>query len=136
MADSVQWNAEKILERIRRGAERGVFKGANAIYTRIGQRMRLEAKTGETYQRRGVVHQASAPGEPPAVDTGRLIQSMHVVRDSANARAQVVLATDYAMGLELGTENTEARPVMRPVLEEGRAYCEQVVREEIAKALK
>ena len=48
-------------------------------------------RTGRIYRRGGVVHQASAPGEAPASDTGELRQSIvSVVSDTTNgSKAQI-----------------------------------------------
>lgn len=74
--------------------------------------------SGRTYQRGGVTHQASAPGEPPATDTGRLRSSIqHALQ---GLTAVVFTNVEYARALELGypANNLEPRPFMRPSLEE------------------
>lgn len=136
MADEVKWNADQVMARIRRGATIGAVRGAEAVLKRGNQKMLLEEKHGEEYVRRGVVHTASAPGEAPASDTGRLVQSAHVVPDKENCSCDAVWSTDYALKLELGDEHVEARPYALPSLEEGREFCERVIAEEIARALK
>lgn len=79
--------------------------------------------TGAIYQRRSVSHQASAPGEPPAVDTGRLRASVghEVGYDAEGLYANVgsgaspaVPGVDYAEYLEYGTRHMEPRPWLRP----------------------
>lgn len=61
------------------------------------------------FQRKGV---ASAPGDPPAPDTGRLRGSatseVLLERDAATARASIV--ADYAAALDQGTEKMAPRP--------------------------
>jgi HK97 gp10 family phage protein len=80
--------------------------------------------SGQTYQRGGVQHQASAPGEPPATDRGRLRASIHhvltaIAQDIASGK---IIAGDaeveYASYLEFGTADIDPRPFMRPALEE------------------
>ena len=58
-------------------------------------------------------HRASAPGDAPAVDTGRLRQSISAVRiDTGHWR--VGTNVEYALYLEFGTRKIAARPFMRP----------------------
>ncbi len=61
-------------------------------------------------------HQASAPGEPPAVDTGRLRNATQadtqVRRDGDDIVGRVVANVDYAHALEVGTERMASRPFL------------------------
>lgn len=61
------------------------------------------------------VHQASAPGEPPAQDTSHLFQSL--TYEVTDLTGEIILA-DYAEYLEFGTEKMAARPFIIPSLEE------------------
>jgi hypothetical protein len=73
---------------------------------------------GRTYTRGGVSHTASAPGDPPAVDTGRLRATARVQpAASAHDAAEVSVATDYAGILE----EIKDRPFMGPAAERMRA---------------
>lgn len=68
--------------------------------------------TGTLYGR----HRASAPGEPPAPDTGRLRGATQadeqVRRDGDDLVGRVVANTEYAAALEVGTERMAARPYL------------------------
>lgn len=68
--------------------------------------------TGRTYGKRT----ASAPGEPPAVDTGELRRKTQadtqVRRDGDDLVGRVVANIEYALPLELGTERVAARPFL------------------------
>ncbi len=68
--------------------------------------------TGRVYERKSVTHVASAPGEPPAPDTGRLRNSTQgeVFATSDGALGIVSVNTEYAAALELGTDKIAARP--------------------------
>lgn len=76
-------------------------------------------------RRRAKPHHASAPGDPPARDTGRLMESVKVVcLDEANLLALVgpdpaaFEGMDYyPRRLEYGTRGMAPRPFMRPALE-------------------
>ena len=69
-------------------------------------------KTGAIYQRGKVTHQASAPGQAPATDTGKLVSSIR----SIIGRGEAYVGTDYDVGryLENGTMKIKARPWLRP----------------------
>lgn len=63
-------------------------------------------------------HRASAPGEPPASDTGRLLSSIgHRIRVEDTLVAQVFADARYATYLELGTSKMAPRPFLRPALD-------------------
>lgn len=74
------------------------------------------AKTGRIYKRKGVTHQASAPGQSPASDTGTLKKSIY----SERARKLTYVVGSrivYALHLEYGTTRMAARPFFRPSVE-------------------
>lgn len=75
---------------------------------------------GRAYQRGGVSHIASSPGNPPNSDTGTLEGSMTWVEES---RTRLIIhdQTEYGVYLELGTETIEPRPFVAPVFEAWRA---------------
>jgi hypothetical protein len=64
----------------------------------------------------GSVHHASAPGKPPAIDSGGLVNSIGVVHVSGR-RSDVVVGAAHGIYLELGTEHIAARPFVTPALE-------------------
>lgn len=66
-------------------------------------------------------HQASAPGEMPAVDTGALVGSIAVDAVPGRTWAEVSSSMEYAPHLEYGTVQMEARPFMVPAVEDERA---------------
>jgi HK97 gp10 family phage protein len=101
-----------IAEGLGRAAIRGGFKvqGEAVMLVQRGP------KTGEVYKRRTVKHQASAPGEAPASDTGNLASNIVVdfIREGNAALVVVKSRAPYSIPLEFGTKNIEPRPFMRP----------------------
>ena len=83
--------------------------------------------TGRIYHRRGIEHRASAPGHPPAVDTGALRASIdwfvEHVRDAITAwigpnedALGQTAEPDYGYWLEIGTRRMLPRPYLWPTL--------------------
>lgn len=92
-------------------------------------------KTGLVYTKSFGTHQASAPGEPPASDTGRLANS--VDRDVDKEKLEAIVGTDleYGLFLEEGTVNIEARPWLRPAMERNREKAKRFFQRVVDKAI-
>jgi len=90
----------------------------NALYE-VGQEniqyvrdLMAEKKHGRIYIIRGIEHQASAPGEAPAIRSGRLARSLfYNVR--GHRHVEIGANTRYAGFLEKGTDKMEPRPYLR-----------------------
>lgn len=76
-------------------------------------------KSGRTYRRGGKMHQASAPGEAPAVDTGDLANSIKTEQTGPTS-AIVGVGAKYGAPLEFGTSRIRKRPFMGPAAEANR----------------
>ena len=68
---AVVFNGTDIQDRVRRAAMKGIVRGTEAVRDEAISLILNTPKNGRLYRRRGVEHLASAPGEPPASDTGR-----------------------------------------------------------------
>lgn len=95
---------------LRPKAARVVLTTARAITQRAAQSM-AEAKSGHVYGR----HQASAPGQAPAIDTGLLANSQ-VAEMTGPTTAIAGFAAEYAPHLEFGTVRMAARPFLGPAV--------------------
>lgn len=74
--------------------------------------------SGKIYYRRGKYHQASAPGEYPAVESGRLIASMR--SHSTINEAQIGTNMPYSRWLRTGTRHMARRKMSDNALREGK----------------
>lgn len=129
------WRAPEIIARVRRGASAGVLRGIGIVERHAVHLITSPPKSGRKYRRRGVTHQASAPGEAPASDTARLVESRRIQIIDA-LRARLSFGTKYAMPLEVGTLRMEARPYARRSLVETRQLIAAAVIGEIQLALR
>ena len=64
-------------------------------------------------------HQASAPGEAPAYDSGLLFETI-IVENTGQFTRSVTAGNEYAVELEFGTANMAPRPYMTPAVDKVR----------------
>ena len=105
-------------EDIREAVRAEVAQATLRVHERSIDRIQRGNKTGFTYEkyvpRR--THQASAPFQAPASDTGRLASSIEWRMD--NLEGTVFTRVDYGRYLEFGTKSIEPRPWLLPSVEE------------------
>ena len=97
-------------------------EAARAIVTETVLQIETNIKVGMASSHNGEwygSHQASAPGEMPALDTGALAASIQT--DVTGTKGTVYTNQEYAEYLEYGTSNMEPRPYMTPAAESARA---------------
>ncbi len=93
------------------------------------------ARSGRVYPRtQGRFHQASAPGEPPKSDSGRLADSLEVEVRGLEARVGTGLAR--GRDLEFGTRDMAPRPWLFPSLEKARPRVMKLVAEAVREAIR
>lgn len=106
-------NADKQLAAIVRGTAQNIRTTAIKSIAR-GTKSGIEYQKYQPRRR----HRASAPGEPPAQDTGRLSNS--ITASIEGKRAEVAANVEYAPFLEFGTRTMQPRPFLFPALEQER----------------
>jgi HK97 gp10 family phage protein len=127
---------ENVAERIagaagQRAIGRALGAGALLIENHSKRSILTGAKTGKTYRRGTVNHRASAPGQPPASDTGRLVSSFLSEPGSEPLSYDVRANAMYAGFLEFGTSRMAPRPFLRPALAATNDRIVQLVRDAI-----
>lgn len=132
MAQS-NWYGDDLYRRYREAAVAGLTRAIGLVDEEAVRLITSGPKTGAVYttffftigsgpDRRVIPygnrppHQASAPGEAPASDTGFLVNNRTVAVDDAELRATVTFHAAYAIYLEFGTDRMEPRPFGRPAL--------------------
>lgn len=100
-------------------ARLGVAQAAAEIHRRAIASMEHGTKTGRTYRRGSIEHQASAPGEAPARDRGRLTSSISWDSYPASLSAEIgSKGIEYGLFLEEGTDKIEPRPWLKPAADQ------------------
>lgn len=115
--DSLRRRLGAIPAQTRQQVFRVLQQGGQLIADDAAERIINPPKTGRIYPstwRKGAMHQASAPGESPAADSGRLHQSHTWVGDEAALTVHAGTAAPYAVRLELGDDRVQPRPAWSP----------------------
>ena len=121
---AMEWD-DSFKDRVRQAAFQAVVKGGEAVRSEAVRLIEDTEKSGIVYRRRGVEHQASAPGEPPASDTGHLVNSIESNPNADDISTTVAAKTVYAARMEFGFVGTDSigrkydqapRPFLRPAL--------------------
>ncbi len=131
----------RAMQKLSADAERHVSDAVNATGVElrgdIVKRYQRSAATGRVYQKSNPkrTHQASAPGEAPATDTGRLASSV-VFSRAGRLAAEVETEVAYGAMLEFGTQNIAMRPAWRPAVEAMQPKFQKRLEAALRKAMK
>ena len=121
-------NLRAFNRQLNRVLEKEVVQGAKSRMQSSVQLVRKTAvesiqrgvKTGQTYKKYNPKreHTASAAGQPPATDTGFLVQNIttDVRSQGTKVIGEIIASTPYAKALEFGTRKMAARPYLNPAL--------------------
>jgi HK97 gp10 family phage protein len=102
-------------------------KGARLVEGTAKESIQRGVKSGRVYTRKGIQHQASASGEPPASDTGFLVANIttgDLKKAVDSISIQVESKAPYSKFLEFGTRNMQPRPFLQPALEKNKRKIE------------
>lgn len=95
-----------------RGASQGIVDDMKLL-------MQQSSPAGRTYTRGSVQHVASAPGQPPAIDTASLINSLDWYAE-AQGRFIIHDGVEHGVIMEVGGANVAPRPFVNPVFDNWR----------------
>jgi len=128
-------NQTALLGELQRNIMRSVVQVTEEVRNEAVRLITHGQRTGRVYHHHGHSHRASAPGEPPASDTGNLVNSIHTEYDAATLTGRVVVGAEYGLYLEYGTQHMEARPFMRRALASKEAEINQLVQKAAAQVI-
>lgn len=118
---------KQISERLEAEAAELVSETIDRVVENIEDAMELP-KFGNVYGN----HQASEPGEPPAIDTGDLVDSVRTSMESPTS-GTIEYTSDHAAAMEYGTVYIEPRPFLRPALDSERPIFRRGVQKLLRK---
>ena len=120
-SEQLQRELRRLSDDLRREVGQVVSGAALEMRNDIVSSLDRGPASGVTYKKSNPTrtHTASAPGQPPMTDTGRLANSITFDR-LGDLTAVVGTKVDYAPHLEYGTSRMAARPFFRPAVERMR----------------
>ena len=113
-------NLEQVMGKINETARQRMFQAVNTVRNEVLETL-SGSRSGRTYKVPGTqkTYTASAPGEPPAVQTGELRQSISTEVEGQGRDIVGRVGTDKIQGkmTEFGTRNMAPRPWLRKSFE-------------------
>ena len=90
------------------------------------------SKSGKIYKvnKGKQLHQASAPGESPAMETGDLVNAISgelIAKTKTGATGALVIGAEYGIHLEFGTKYMAPRPSLRVSFDKNRGRMIQAI---------
>jgi hypothetical protein len=116
----------ELFQKLEAGIRRFVVKGSAYIQGELKSSM-AEPKSGKRYG----AHQASAPGESPAVDSSNLTGSIDILLAASMLEAKIGTPVGYALWLEDGTTRMDPRPLWERTATESLPTLENMLQAEI-----
>lgn len=111
-----------------------IRKAALLVEGTAKKKIQQGTRSGRFYARGRIIHRASAPGEPPKTDTGRLVGSIR--SNFFGLMAEVGSDVKYSSALELGTSRMKPRPWLRASLDENDSRIQNLIDTAVDEALK
>ena len=136
--EALQVDMSRITKEVEAEAAKAVKATGLEVISDIKKRIQRGPKTGRVYTRGGGqnlsrTHQASAPGQAPATDTGTLVSSIYFEQNT-KLSATVGSRLAYAYWLEFGTTKIAPRPSWMPAVEAAAPKFKRRLEAAIARA--
>ena len=105
-----------------------VGRAGNLVRNTAVQSIQQGAKSGVVYEKYNPrrTHRASSAGQPPATDTGFLVNNIFLKFDTDKLGVSVESRANYSAFLEFGTSKMSARPFLQPALESNKSKIRQL----------
>tara|TARA_X000001382_G_scaffold5313_1_gene4517 strand:+ start:168 stop:623 length:456 start_codon:yes stop_codon:yes gene_type:complete len=118
--------------------QHAVFKSVADVEKHAKKSISQGSPSGRIYQRYKPkrTHQASAPGQPPATDTGFLVNNIKRKMDSDNMGGEIASRSTYSKFLEFGTSKMLPRPYMFPAMEKNKKKIKDRIKKAMQSATK
>lgn len=130
---AVKWNTN-LVNSIHSAAQDGIVDATDAVYEETLRLVLNTPKSGRIYKRGNRVHQASAPNESFANDTGNALRNTK--KKEMKLVGEISADYEYALALELGTQKMAPRPTLGRALENKTKELPKIVSKPIQEILK
>ncbi len=115
-ADRLKRKVKRMPREVTKGIRVAVAQSLFQVQGDVQRLIQRGTRSGKIYQKYKPrrEHRASAPGEPPKTDTGRLVSEIKVDIDGDGLGGAVGTNLNYGEWLEFGTTQMAARPWLGP----------------------
>lgn len=135
--ESLSRKLKKLSENAKKELAKAVVKVAFKIEGDAKKLISQGSRSGATYKRRTVTHQASAPGEPPKTDRGGLVRNI-TTEFSKSDRLEATVGSrsnaPYGKYLELGTLRIKPRPWLKPTVDKNKKFSKETFEAAVKKS--
>lgn len=122
-----------------RGFNQGLLEAGYELKKEIQQLIRESPRGGRSYRvGKKRIHRASAPGQPPARDTGALMNSIKVDKFGFGSYFSIEVGSGlgYSGFLELGTSKMQARPFLVPAWEKRKDTIAELIASKVEESIR
>lgn len=127
---TIKLNSHNIIPKLESVATQRMYAAAQEVRNEVLETL-SGRRTGRTYKVPGtnVTYTASAPGEPPAVATGQLRNSVTAVVQAEGKSVKGIVGTELMKGLylEKGTSKMAPRPWLEPSFEKSLDRIKEIL---------
>ncbi len=127
----IDQNRKKLDKLFMQNAVRHVNRVAVYFQNEVKRGMQRTPKTGEKYRKGKKIHIASSEGNPPAIDTGRLVSSILVSNATglgAVPVAKVKTNVEYAYTLDKGNLNRPFMSKNSTAYQKARLFSQKIMK--------
>lgn len=132
--------AKSASRNINKNMSKALLKGALLVFNDAKRAVAGGGKSGRVYKKWNPkrTHTASAPGEAPASDLGKLLASIRFYMADNKLAAYVVATEKYATWLEFGTKDGKIapRPFMGPAFIKNKPEIIKLIKEAYLESMK
>jgi len=124
MLKKLIWNGDKVLLDVKVKSGKNLEEACQFLERKIKKSL---TSKGSGIKWSGQSYPSSAPGEPPATQTGTLLRSITSETDKSKLIGRVGTNLEYGLALEIGTNNIKPRPYLRNNFENNKKEIAEII---------